>query len=70
WRAVRGTKMVWLAVVVVIMAQFAITYLPAMQAVFATEAVSLVDGLLVVGIGVALFVLVELEKQMRLKGVA
>ncbi len=65
WRAVRGTKMVWLAVVVVIMAQFAITYLPAMQAVFATEAVSLVDGLLVVGIGVALFVLVELEKQMR-----
>ena len=65
WRAVRGTKMVWLAVVVVTLAQFAITYLPFMQAVFATEAIALKDGVLVVGIGVALFVLVELEKQMR-----
>lgn len=32
-----------------------------------TQAVAFSDGLLVVGIGVALFVLVELEKQMRLR---
>jgi ATPase, P-type (transporting), HAD superfamily, subfamily IC len=67
WQAVRGTKMVWLAVIVVTVAQFAITYLPPLQAVFATEAIALGDGLLIVGIGVALFVLVELEKQMRLR---
>ncbi|MDQ5770556.1 cation-transporting P-type ATPase [Thiothrix subterranea] len=66
WQAVRGTKMVWLAVVVVIVAQAAITYLPALQAVFGTQAVGLADGLLVLGMGVVLFVLVELEKQIRL----
>lgn len=56
WQAVRGTKMVWLAVVVVIVA----------QAVFGTQTVGLTDGLLVLGMGVVLFVLVELEKRMRL----
>lgn len=66
WQAVRGTKMVWLAVVVVIVAQAAITYLPALQAVFGTQAVGLTDGVLVLGMGVVLFVLVELEKRMRL----
>lgn len=67
WQAVRGTKMVWLAVIAVIVAQLAITYVPALQAIFGTQAVAFSDGLLVVGIGVALFVLVELEKQMRLR---
>lgn len=67
WQAVRGTKMVWLAVLVVTVAQLAITYVPALQAIFGTQAVAFSDGLLVVGIGVALFVLVELEKQMRLR---
>ena len=66
WKAVRGTPMVWGVVAVIVAAQFAFTYLPSMQAVFATESVPLVDGLIVVGIGVALFAVIELEKQLRL----
>ncbi|MEX2470388.1 MAG: cation transporting ATPase C-terminal domain-containing protein, partial [Pseudohongiellaceae bacterium] len=46
--------------------QFAITYLPPLQAVFGTEAVPLRDGILLVGVGVVFFALVETEKQMRL----
>ncbi|ABC33475.1 Cation transport ATPase [Hahella chejuensis KCTC 2396] len=66
WQAVRGTKVMWVVIVVITVAQFAITYLPPLQAVFATEAVPLLDGLLIVGVGTALFAIIELEKQMRL----
>ncbi len=66
WQAVRGTKMVWATVVAVVLAQFAVTYLPVLQAVFATEAVAIFDGMLIVGVGVALFALLESEKQLRL----
>jgi len=67
WQAVRGTRVIWLTIVAVTLAQLAFTYLPFMQAAFGTEAVSLRDGLIVLGIGVALFVIVELEKQWRLR---
>jgi magnesium-transporting ATPase (P-type) len=66
WQAVRGTPIVWAVVLAVVLAQFAVTYLPVLQGVFATEAVSIVDGLLIVGVGVALFALLESEKQLRL----
>ena len=66
WQAVRGTPMVWSVVLAVVLAQFAVTYLPGFQGVFATEAVSVVDGMLIVGVGVALFALLESEKQLRL----
>jgi hypothetical protein len=67
WTAVRGTKVVWGAVITVTLGQFAITYLPAAQAVFATEPVPLLDGVIMVGIGVALFTIIEIEKQIRLR---
>lgn len=66
WKAVRGTKVVWTVVTIITVAQFAITYLPPLQAVFATESVPLWDGLLVIAIGVALFAIIETEKQIRL----
>jgi magnesium-transporting ATPase (P-type) len=66
-KAVRGTKVVWATVVAVTVAQFAVTYLPPLQRVFATESVPVLDGLLVVGIGVALFAIIETEKQLRLR---
>lgn len=66
WRAARGTKVVWACVLSVTAAQFAVTYASPMQAVFATQAVPLVDGLLIVAIGAVFFVLIEIEKQMRL----
>jgi magnesium-transporting ATPase (P-type) len=66
WKAIRGTKTIWICVIAVTATQFAVTYAPPLQAVFGTTAVSLKDGLIVVGIGVALFVLLELEKQLAL----
>jgi len=67
WKAVRGTRVVWGAVLSVTAGQFAITYLPVMQTIFATEAVPFLDGVLMVGIGVALFTIIEIEKQIRLR---
>jgi len=67
WKAVRGTKVVWGAVITVTLGQFAITYLPVMQSIFATAPVPFLDGVLMVGIGVALFTIIEIEKQIRLR---
>jgi magnesium-transporting ATPase (P-type) len=67
WKAVRGTKMVWLVVIAITGAQFAITYLPPLQAVFATRPIPFWDGLLIIGVGVALFAIIETEKQIRLR---
>jgi magnesium-transporting ATPase (P-type) len=66
WQDLRGTKVVWGVVLVITVAQLAVTYLPPLQRVFATEAVPLLDGLLVIGIGVALFCIIETEKRARL----
>jgi magnesium-transporting ATPase (P-type) len=66
WKLVRGTPMVWMTVGGVTLAQFVITYLPAAQTVFATAPVRFLDGLLIVGVGVALLIVLEIEKQLRL----
>jgi magnesium-transporting ATPase (P-type) len=66
WQAVRGTKVVWSVVIIITSAQFAITYLPPLQSVFATVAIPFVDGLLIIGVGIALFTIIEIEKQVRL----
>ena len=67
WKAIRGTKAVWIAVIVVTVGQFSITYVPAVQAVFGTRAVGFQDGLLILLIGVTLFTIIEIEKQMRFR---
>lgn len=67
WKAVRGTKVVWATVIVITVAQFAITYLPPLQRIFATEAIPFWYGVLIVGIGAALFAIIETEKQVRLR---
>ena len=66
-KAIAGTPAVWLAVIVVTLGQFALTYWPPLQKVFATEAVPFFDGLLIVGIGVLLFAVIEIEKQLHLR---
>ena len=65
WQAVRGTRVVWLVVGIVAIAQWAITYLAPLQRIFATQAVPLWDGLLIVAVGAALFAVIETEKQLR-----
>jgi magnesium-transporting ATPase (P-type) len=67
WKAVQGTKVVWATVIVITVAQFAITYLPPLQAIFATQSIPFWDGVLVIGIGAALFAIIETEKQIRLR---
>ena len=66
WEAARGTRVVWICVISVTGAQFAITYLPFMQAIFGTRPVPLADGLLILAAGAVGFALLETEKQMRL----
>jgi magnesium-transporting ATPase (P-type) len=66
WTAMRGTKVVWICIATVTVAQFAVTYLPAMQTAFHTADVALFDGLLILAVGAVFFALIEIEKQMRL----
>ncbi|MFB9847575.1 cation-transporting P-type ATPase [Oceanisphaera arctica] len=67
WQAIRGTKAIWWAVLVVTAGQFAVTYLPPLQSVFATQAIPLPDGMLILGTGMALFAVIEIEKQIRIR---
>ena len=66
WKAVSGTKVVWTTVIIVAIAQLAITYLTPLQQVFSTENVSFLDVTLIIGVGVVLFTILEAEKQLRL----
>jgi calcium-translocating P-type ATPase len=66
WAAVKGTRVVWTVVVAVTAAQFAVTYVPPLQAVLGTEALALSDGLLIVAVGWVFFAILEMEKQLRL----
>ena len=66
-QGVLGTRAVLIGVSVVVVAQFALTYAPPLQAVFATRPLAFTDGLAILAVGVALLVIVELEK--RLAGI-
>jgi len=63
WEGVLGTRAVLLGVALVVIAQFAFTYLPLLQRVFGSRPVAAEDGLLIIGVGLALLVLVEIEKR-------
>lgn len=62
WRGVLGTPAVLRALTVVVVAQFAFTDLPAMQAVFDTRPVAFTDGWLIMGAGMAIMIVLESEK--------
>lgn len=66
WAAVRGTRVVWLVVLAITIAQFAVTYLPPLQAMLGTQSVPLFEGLLIVGVGAVFLAIIEIEKQIRL----
>ncbi len=67
WKRVRGTRVLWMAIALVVVGQIAITYLPPLQAAFETESIALRDALLILAVGAALFVIIELEKRLRLR---
>ncbi len=60
-----GTPAVLIGVAVILIGQFAFTYLPIMQTLFSTRAVSLTDGLAIVGVGGLLLLILEVEKLVR-----
>ena len=57
-----GTPAVLIAIAAVAVAQFAFTYAPFMNALFQTAPIAFLDGLLIVAIGVATMVVMEVEK--------
>lgn len=63
WQGVLGTRAVHIGVATVVTAQLAFTYLAPFQAIFGTSAVAFTDGLVIVGVGVALLIIVESEKR-------
>ncbi|MCB1772142.1 MAG: HAD-IC family P-type ATPase [Gammaproteobacteria bacterium] len=67
WKAVRGTRAVWVAVVIVMAGQLVLTYVPQAQIVFGTEAMGPVDGVLILLVGVVLFLTIEAEKRLRFR---
>ncbi|MCF3932175.1 HAD-IC family P-type ATPase [Acuticoccus sp. M5D2P5] len=60
-----GTRAVLIGVALTTALQFAFTYVPFLQRVFDSRPVVFADGLLVVGIGVALLLVLEVEKFVR-----
>ncbi|OBP14761.1 carbonate dehydratase [Rheinheimera sp. SA_1] len=67
WQLLKGTKVVWLTVILVMVAQLAITYIPLLQPVFGTEAIGWQGCLMILGIGVLFYLILEVEKQLRLR---
>jgi magnesium-transporting ATPase (P-type) len=62
WQGALGTRPVLIGVGLVTAAQFAMTYAPFMQVIFDTRPVAFLDGVTVVAAGVAMLVIVEIEK--------
>ncbi len=67
WKAISGTRVIWISIIAVTIGQFTITYVPWLQHVFETEAISLFDGLLIISVGGIMFCIIEIEKQIRLR---
>lgn len=66
WAAAKGTPVVWACLALIVPSQFVLTFWPPAQEVFGTTAISPADGALLIVIGAGFFLLLELEKQLRL----
>ncbi len=62
WRSMLGTPAVLIGIVIIVGLQFAFTYLPWMQYLFQTTSIGLLEGAAIIGTGVALFAILEIEK--------
>jgi hypothetical protein len=57
-----GTPAVLAGIAIIVGLQLAFTYLPWMQYLFQTTTIGFLEGAAIVGTGVALFVILEIEK--------
>ena len=64
-KGILGTRAVLVAVAVVVSLQLVFTYAPFMEALFDTRPVDFLHGLEIIGIGIALFAVLEIEKSLR-----
>lgn len=62
WRGALGTPMVLAAIVAVVIAQLAFTYSPWLHRLFESRPVAFADGVVIILIGLAAFVILECEK--------
>jgi hypothetical protein len=62
---VLGTPAVLLGVGGVTLAQLLFTYAPFMNTIFHSRALTLQEGAVVIGVGVAMLLIVEIEKRIR-----
>lgn len=58
-----GNKKLLLGVFVMVLLQILFTYLPAMNTAFNSEPISLVDWLFILGVGLTIFFVIEMEKK-------
>jgi magnesium-transporting ATPase (P-type) len=65
-QGVLGTPAVLLGVGGIIVLQLIFTYLPVMQRLFQTRSIAFSDGLIIIGIGIMLLAILEVEKRLRL----
>ena len=61
-RGAMGTPIVLAAIVAVVIAQLLFNYAPFMHDIFDSRPLSLTDGLMIIGLGAAMFAVLELEK--------
>jgi len=62
WRGISGNRYVWIAITVLLALQLAFTYAPPMQALFGTTDIDEEAWRRIVAFGLALFLVVEVEK--------
>jgi len=65
WTGLKGTPAVLIGVSATVALQLAFTYFPPMQQLFGTRAITLHDGAAIVLSGMVLFIVIEVEKQIR-----
>jgi magnesium-transporting ATPase (P-type) len=63
-RGALGTRAVLISIATVVVAQLAFTYAAPLQAVFGSQGVPFLDGLAIIGVGIAMMIIVELEKRL------
>ena len=66
WAHLRGTTALWVCIGAAITAQLALTYLPPLQHLFSTAALSWRDGVVILGVGAVFYLLLDVEKRIRL----
>ena len=63
----KGSNILWLTISLVVLAQIFIIYLPVCQQIFGTSALTLHEWGIILAIGIGLFIILEVEKQLRFR---